>query len=96
MRNFSQGYKTYEENEELISLKNWDLGELLLRRRIVNQHKIFDENPTHAHMRRKYTHACLRVYASCVRVCAQIDLHQKFCGSSFLTMLTFKNNQFSM
>ena len=24
MRNFSQGYKTYEENEELISLKNWE------------------------------------------------------------------------
>ena len=30
MRNFSQGYKTYEENEELISLKIEDLGGFLL------------------------------------------------------------------
>ena len=34
MRNFSQGYKTYEEYEELISLKIEDLG-LLIRRKFV-------------------------------------------------------------
>ena len=40
MRNFSQGYKTYEEYEELISLK---IEDLLIRRKFVYQHNIFDE-----------------------------------------------------
>ena len=40
MRNFSQGYITYEENEELISLK---IEDLLIRRKFVYQHNNFDE-----------------------------------------------------